>query len=52
MNKDRDYYRCKPSAFLIEEAKYEPNAELCIALGERLADTEDKLYERITDEED
>lgn len=38
MEKDRDYYRCKPDAFLIEEAKYEPGAELCIVLAERLQD--------------
>lgn len=36
MQKDRDYWRCKSNADLIEAAKYEPSIELCIALAERL----------------
>lgn len=35
---DRSYYRHEPDARLIEEAKYNPNRELAIVLGERLAD--------------
>lgn len=34
---DRDYWRCSPDADLIEAAK-DSGHELCIALGERLAD--------------
>jgi phage shock protein A len=33
---DRNYYRTEDDNRLIEEAKYNPNAELAIALGERL----------------
>jgi hypothetical protein len=36
--KDRSYYRLASDDDLIEEAKYAPSAELCIALGERLED--------------
>ena len=36
MQKDRDYYRACTDADLIEEAKYNPNIELAIVLGERL----------------
>ena len=36
IGKDRCYYRLQTDAELIEEAKYNPNPELCIALGERL----------------
>jgi hypothetical protein len=36
--KDRTYYRLASDDELIEEAKHTPNAELCIALGERLED--------------
>jgi len=36
--KDRAYYRLASDEELIEEAKYTPNAELAIALGERLED--------------
>ena len=35
--KDRSYYRLASDDDLIEEAKYNPNVELCIVLGERLA---------------
>ena len=33
---DRSYYRHENDTRLIEEAKYNPNRELAIALGERL----------------
>lgn len=33
---DRSYYRSEDDTRLIEEAKYNPNRELAIALGERL----------------
>ena len=36
--KDRTYYRLASDEELIEEATYNPNVELCIALGERLVD--------------
>lgn len=39
---DRIYYRQQEDARLVEEAKYNPNAELAAALGERL---EDFVYE-------
>ena len=41
--KDRSYYRAEPTANLIDEAKYHPNVELCIALGERLEKLQWKL---------
>ena len=46
---DRSYYRHEGDTRLIEEAKYNPNRELAIALGERLedviSDMDDKIYE-------
>ena len=36
IGKDRCDYRTMADAELIEEAKYNPNPELAIALGERL----------------
>lgn len=36
IGKDRTYYRMQTDAELIEEAKYNPNPELAIALAERL----------------
>ena len=36
IGKDRCYYRMQTDAELIEEAKYNPNPELAIALAERL----------------
>lgn len=36
IGKDRCYYRMQKDAELIEEAKYNPNPELAIALAERL----------------
>ena len=34
--KDRNYYRMCEDSLLLEEAKYNPTAELAIVLGERL----------------
>lgn len=46
---DRSDYRMADDGRLIEEAKYNPNAELAIALGERLAvvlvEADAKVYE-------
>lgn len=46
---DRSTYRYEEDGRLIEEAKYNPNRELAIALGERLDDvlatTDAKIYE-------
>lgn len=46
---DRSTYRYDDDGRLIEEAKYNPNRELAIALGERLEDvlatTDAKIYE-------
>ena len=36
IGKDRCDYRVMTDRELIEESKYNPNPELCIALGERL----------------
>lgn len=36
IGKDRCYYRMQKDEELIEEAKYNPNPELAIALAERL----------------
>ena len=36
IGKDRSYYRMQTDQELIEEAKYNPNPELCIVLAERL----------------
>ena len=44
--KDRSYYRLASDDDLIEEAKYTPNAELAIALGERLEDITTKEEEK------
>ena len=41
--KDRTDYRAMTNRELVEEAKYTPNIELCIALGERLQDMQRKL---------
>ena len=47
---DRTYYRHEGDKRLIEEAKYNPNRELAIALGERLEDVlaefDDKIGEQ------
>ena len=44
---DRSYYRSEDDKRLIEEAKYNPNRELAIALGERLEDVLAKLGEKV-----
>jgi len=44
-DKDRNYYRLEDDDALIDEAKYNPNAELSIVLAERLEAT-------LTEEED
>lgn len=44
--KDRSYYRVASDDDLIEEAKYKPNVELCIVLGERLEDITAKEEEK------
>ena len=41
--KDRSYYRLEDIRDLIEEAKYQPTIELCIVLGERLYDANQKI---------
>lgn len=38
--KDRSDYRAMSTSGLIEEAKYTPSIELCIALAERLDEAE------------
>lgn len=45
MTKDRNHYRLMSNVELVEEAKYSPNVELCIALGERL----DRAVRRLED---
>tara|TARA_R110000868_G_scaffold19939_4_gene85018 strand:- start:416 stop:727 length:312 start_codon:yes stop_codon:yes gene_type:complete len=47
---DRSTYRTYDDVRLIEDAKYDPNRELAIALGERLADVLAELDERIGEE--
>lgn len=54
--KDRSYYRIEEDKILIEEAKYHPNAELAVALAERLEEVQfenareiDELQERADD---
>lgn len=44
---DRTTYRSQGNIRLIEEAKYNPNAELAIVLGERLEDMEFDVDERV-----
>lgn len=44
---DRSYYRHEDDKRLIEEAKYNPNRELAIALGERLDDVLAKFDEKV-----
>lgn len=38
LTKDRNDYRCMFDDDLVEEAKYNPTAELAVVLGERLDD--------------
>ena len=40
--KDRSYYRLASDRDLVEEARYNPNVELCIVLGERLESIDTK----------
>jgi DNA-binding XRE family transcriptional regulator len=54
--KDRSYYRTEEDKLLIEEAKYNPNVELAVALAERLEEVQfenareiDELQERADD---
>ena len=49
---DRSYYRHEDDARLIEEAKYNPNRELAIALGERLEDVLAEMDEKIGEQKD
>lgn len=44
---DRTYYRSTDDKRLIEEAKYNPNRELAIALGERLEDVLAEFDEKV-----
>jgi chromosome segregation ATPase len=46
---DRTTYRTWDEKLLIEEAKYNPNRELAIALGERLEDLDYEINERVTE---
>lgn len=39
MEQDRTYWRAQDDKRLIDEAKYYPSVELCIALAKRLQDT-------------
>ena len=54
--KDRSYYRTEEDKILIEAATYSPNAELAVALAERLEEVQfenakeiDELQERADD---
>ena len=49
---DRSYYRHEDDARLIEEAKYNPNRELAIALGERLEDVLAEFAEKIDEQKE
>ena len=48
---DRSTYRSWGNIRLIEEAKYNPNVELAIVLGERLEDAEFDVGERVAEAE-
>jgi DNA-binding XRE family transcriptional regulator len=43
--KDRDYYRLESNSRLLQEAKYNPNIELCVVLADRLYAATDKIVE-------
>ena len=45
--KDRNYYRMCEDTRLLEEAKYNPTAELAIVLGERLEEVQVECYEKL-----
>lgn len=47
---DRSTYRMYDDGRLVEEAKYNPNRELAIALGERLEDFAAEMDAKIGDE--
>ena len=49
---DRSYYRREDDARLIEEAKYNPNRELAIALGERLEDVLAEFDEKVGEQKE
>ena len=49
---DRSYYRHDGDTRLIEEAKYTPNRELAIALGERLEDVLAEMDEKIGEQKE
>lgn len=49
---DRSYYRHEDDARLIEEAKYNPNRELAIALGERLEDVLAEFDEKVGEQKE
>ena len=49
---DRTTYRSYSTSRLIEVAKYEPNSELAVALGERLEDLDLELDGRVADSEE
>ena len=49
---DRTYYRHEGDKRLIEEAKYNPNRELAIALGERLEDVLAEFDEKVDEQKE
>ena len=49
---DRSYYRSMDNERLIEEAKYNPNRELAIALGERLEDVLAEFDEKVDEQKE
>ena len=49
---DRSYYRNENDTRLIEEAKYNPNRELAIALGERLEDVLAEMDDKIGEQKE
>lgn len=49
---DRSYYRNEGDTRLIEEAKYNPNRELAIALGERLEDVLAEMDDKIGEQKE
>lgn len=49
---DRSYYRSEDDTRLIEEAKYNPNRELAIALGERLEDVLAEFDEKVGEQKE
>jgi predicted RNase H-like nuclease (RuvC/YqgF family) len=48
---DRDYWRSEPTKRLVEEARTK-GCELCIALGERLEEADDKIETAESESED